>query len=151
MVALGIGAGLVVGALARMVRTRADRRRTAFGADGSRSSSTGLSDAELARIAGELDADDVSMSRSAELALRVAPASDAFADGSVVFVVTGPAEPDVWSIVRGGSRRRCGRSAGGSSPSSAEVHAPFAVMLQLLAGTLSLDDAIARSLDHHHR
>ena len=145
VVALGVGAGLVVGGLARMVRTRAADQEPGRGRWLSLLVE-GLSDAELAHIAGELDVDDVSDVAFGELAARVAPVSDALAGGSVVFVVTDQAEPCVWSIVRAGPGEGVRSQRGRVEPVLAEIHAPFAVLLQLLAGTLSLDEAIARSL-----
>jgi hypothetical protein len=144
VVALGIGAGLVLGAVIRMVRTRAAGHEEGRGRWLSLLVE-GLSDTELARIAGELDVDDVCDVAFSELAARAAPVSDAFADGAVTFVVSDQADAPAWSIVGGrvgGLRAERGRV----EPVAAEIHAPFAVMLQLLAGTVALDDAIARAL-----
>jgi hypothetical protein len=144
VVALGLGAGLVVGAVVRMVRARAAEHEEGRGRWLSLLVE-GLSDAELARIAGELDVDDVSDVAFSELAARAAPVADAFADGSLTFVVTDQPGAPAWSIIGSGAdglRAERGRV----EPVAAEIHAPFAVMLQLLAGTVALADAIARAL-----
>ncbi len=159
VIALGIGAGLAVGALIRMLRNRA----TAEPDSGGRWLSLlvgGLSDAELDRIVSELDADEVLEVALRELAVRAEPVSDAFAPGSVAFVVTDRPEAATWSLTRTvsaagdrsvGARRaptRAGLGAirGAVTPEAAAVRAPFAVMLRLLAGTLDLDEATAQSL-----
>ena len=55
----------------------------------------GLSDAELARIVPELDADEVLGVALRELAVRAAPVADAFAAGSLSFVVADQSDRDV--------------------------------------------------------
>lgn len=145
VIALGLGGGLVVGALVRMLRSRAIADDAARGQWLSLLV-VGLSDAELARIVRELDADDVLEVAFRELAARAEPAADAFARGSVVFVITDQAAPVVWSIESvpdGPALLRATR--GRAEPVAAEVHAPFAVTLQLLAGAVRFDDAIARA------
>ncbi len=146
VVALGLGAGLVVGALARILRSRT------FAADdcGGQWLSllvSGLSDAELARIVRELDVDEVLEVALPELATRAGPVADAFATGSMAFVVTDQDVPVTWSVARSDGATAGLRAARGRvEPTAAEIRAPFAVALQLLAGTLLVDDAVARSL-----
>jgi len=158
VVALGLGGGLAVGALVRMLRSR-----TAAPEDGRGPwlslLVSGLSDAELARIARELDADEVLEVAFHELALRAQPAADAFAVGSLAFVVTDRGEPVVWSLTRaddiaadysadysGGAQAGVRAARGRAGPVAAEIRVSFVVALQLLAGTLHVDDAVARSL-----
>jgi hypothetical protein len=162
VVALGIGGGIAVGALVRMLRSR-----TAAPEDGRGPwlslLVSGLSDAELDRIARELDADEVLEVAFQELALRARPAADAFAVGSVAFVVTDRAEPVVWSVTRAddiagdssgvdsgdsssGAKAGLRAARGRAGPVAAEIRVSFVVALQLLAGTLLADDAFARSL-----
>jgi len=146
VVALGLGSGLAVGALVRMFRSR---KPTEPEGNGQWLSLlvAGLSDAELARIVRELDADDVLEVALRELAIRARPVASDLSSGSVAFVVRDQPEPVVWSLVGAddagsGLRARRGRV----EPVALEVDAPFPVLLQLLAGTLSLEDATARAL-----
>jgi len=145
VLALGLGAGLVVGALVRMVRSRAHDEAEA---DGKWLSLlvVGLSDAELARIVPELDADEVLAVALREFAERCAPVADAFVPGALVFVVDDQDDPVTWSIAVADDATRALRATRGRvTPTAAEIHAPFAVMLQLLAGSVRVDDAIARA------
>ncbi|HEV7524586.1 MAG TPA: SCP2 sterol-binding domain-containing protein [Acidimicrobiia bacterium] len=141
VVALGLGGGLAVGALVRMLRSRA----VSGSGGGGRWLSllvAGLSEAELARIVPELDADEVLEVALRELAIRSAPVAAQFVSGSLVFVVTEPPEATVWSIaLRDGALTSV---RGRAEPMAAEMRAPFAVMLQLLAGSVLVDDAIDR-------
>jgi len=149
VVALGLGGGLAVGALFRMLRSR-----TATPDDGRGQwlslLVSGLSDAELARIARDLDADEVLEVAFRELALRAQPAADAFAVGSAAFVVTDRDEPVVWSVTRAddtaGAQAGLRAARGRAGPVAVEIRVSFVVALQLLAGTLLVDDAVARSL-----
>jgi hypothetical protein len=146
VVALGLGGGLVVGALARMVRSRG--RADAEGSGRWLSLLVaGLSDVELTRIARELDADEVMEVALAELSTRAAPVAGDLAGGSVAFVVTDQDAPVAWSIASATGEGAGLRPARGAvEPVAAEICAPFAPMLQLFAGTLRFDDAIARSV-----
>jgi hypothetical protein len=115
----------------------------------------------------ELDADEVLGGAVRELAVRAAPAADAFAAGSLSLVITDEPEPVTWSLTptalttnRSTNRREGADEVGDGDPSpmplravrgvvapeAASIRAPFATMLRLLAGTLHLDDAVARSL-----
>lgn len=152
VIALGIGSGLVVGALTRMLRSRTapDER----GSSGQWLSVlvAGLSDAELARIVPELDADEVLDVALRELATRAEPVAGAFATGSIAFVVTDQPGPSTWSISRADSidgrngAKTLVAARGTVTPEAAALRAPFVVMLQLLAGTAAVDDAVARAL-----
>jgi hypothetical protein len=146
VVALGLGSGLVVGALARILRSRTVAPDDGRGQWLSLLVS-GLSDAELARVVRELDVDEVLEVAMRELAARAGPVADAFAAGSMTFVVTDQDVPVVWSVARSDDASAGLRAARGRvEPNAAEIRAPFAVVLQLLAGTLLVDDAVARSL-----
>jgi hypothetical protein len=128
VVALGLGAGLVVGALVRMVRSRA----VAPAAEHGRWLSllvSGLSEPELARIAADLDVDEV---------LEVA-----FAGGPVAFVVTDDEPLAVWTLGPAGVGGELHAVRGQVASPAAEIRAPFTVLLQLLAGTVPVDDARA--------
>ncbi len=106
----------------------------------------GLSDAELARIVPELDADEVLGVALRELALRAAPVAGAFATGSLSFVLVDQSDL-TWSIAAGATETSPLRAVRGKvAPEAASIHASFATVLQLLAGTLSLDHAVARRL-----
>jgi hypothetical protein len=146
VVALGLGGGFVVGALVRMVRSRGVAGDTGKGRWLSLLVS-GLSDAELTRIARDLDADEVMEVALGELATRAAPVSNAFGGASVAFVVTDRDAAVVWSLAAAADARGGVRATRGKvDPVGAEIDAPFAAMLQLLAGTLLLDSATARGL-----
>ncbi|MDQ1455452.1 MAG: hypothetical protein QOH28_1072, partial [Actinomycetota bacterium] len=146
VVALGLGAGLVVGALARILRSPTGAPDDGRGQWLSLLVS-GLSDAELARMVRELDVDEVLEVAMRELATRAGPVADAFAAGSMTFVVTDQDVPVAWSVARSDDASAGLRAARGHvEPNAAEIRAPFAVVLQLLAGTLLVDDAVARSL-----
>lgn len=155
VIALGIGGGLAVGALIRMLRSRSVAAGTETSGQWLSLLVSGLSDDELARIVPELDADEVLAAALAELAVRAAPVADWFAAGSLVFVVTDQPGPPAWSLAatRDSSTAAAAAagpgaivaSAGAVAPEAARVGASFAVLLQLLAGTVTLDDAVDRS------
>ncbi len=73
--------------------------------------------------------------------------AEAFARGSAVFVVTDQQLPIAWSIVPAAAAAVGLRAVGGRiEPIAVEISASFAVILQLLAGTLLVEDATARAL-----
>jgi hypothetical protein len=166
VVALGLGGGLVVSALIRMLRSRARLDHDARG-QWLTLLVAGLSDAELARIVPELDADEVLEVALRELAVRAELVAAGFANGSFGFVVTdradaaGGADPLTWSVApmslvpvptnlpkirrHGADTSGLRATRGVVSPQAASIRAPFAVVLQLLAGTVRIEDAIARS------
>jgi hypothetical protein len=142
--ALGLGAGLVAGAIVQMVKSRA----VAPPASGGRWLSllvSGLSEAELARIAGDLDADEVLEVAFRDLAARAAPVREAFANGPVAFVVTDDEPVIVWTLGPAGASGDLHAVRGHVEAPAAEIRAPFTVLLQLLAGTVLVDDARAAS------
>jgi len=143
-VALGLGSGLVVGALIRMVRTRAAVPPVA---DGRWLSLlvAGLSDAELDRIARDLDTDEVLGVALRDLATRAAPVREAFANRPVAFVVTDEEPVMVWTLGAAGGPDELRAVRGQVESPAAEIRAPFTVLLQLLAGTISVDGARARA------
>ncbi len=145
VVAFGVGAGLVVGALVRMIRSR-----SVVEPDGRGQWLTllvaGLSDAELARIVRDLDADEVLEVALRDLAARARPAGEALAGGSLAFVVSHDGPPAVWSLAGNGDGAPLRAERGRVEPVAAEIDASFPATLQLLAGTVTLDDAIARAL-----
>jgi len=143
-VALGLGSGLVVGALIRMVRTRAAVPPVA---DGRWLSLlvAGLSDAELDRIARDLDTDEVLGVALRDLATRAAPVREAFANGPVAFVVTDEEPVMVWTLGPAGGLDELRAVRAQVESPAAEIRAPFTVLLQLLAGTISVDGARARA------
>ncbi len=110
VVALGLGAGLVVGAVVQMVKSRAVAAPASEGRWLSLLVS-GLSEAELARIARDLDADEVLEVAFRDLAARAAPVRDAFANGPVEFVVTDDEPVIVWTLGPQGAARRPPRGA----------------------------------------
>jgi len=147
VIALGLGGGLVAGALVRMVRSRAVAGDDGRGGQWLSLLVVGLSDAELARIVRELDADEVLEVAFRELAARAGSAADAFATGAVAFVVTDQDPAGVWSIESvPGAPGLLRATRGRAEPVAAEVHASFPVLLQLLAGALRFDEAVARAL-----
>lgn len=144
VVALGLGAGLVVGAVVQMVKSRAVAPPASEGRWLSLLVS-GLSEAELARIAGDLDADEVLEVAFRDLAARAAPVRDAFANGPVEFVVTDDEPVIVWTLGPQGAAGDLHAVRGHVEAPAAEIRAPFTVLLQLLAGTVRVDDARAAS------
>ena len=145
-VALGLGGGLGVGALIRMFRSRPRRPDSDGSGEWLSLLVSGLTDGELARIARELDADEVLEVACRDLALRVAPIADAFGEGAVL-IVADDCDPLVaWSIGAGDAPGTLRATRGRIEPTRVELRAPFATLLQLLAGVLTVDDARARSL-----
>ncbi len=182
VVALGLGAGLVVGALFRMLRSRAVAAAAGEEAGGRWLTMlvAGLSDAELARLLPELDADEVLGAALGEFAVRAEPVAGEFAHGSLAFVVTDRPGPLTWSValapeppppdaapgsvaaIRPTNRPDGAPGAGVSrpdglratrgvvAPEAASVRATFAVILRVLAGTLRFDDATRAFADRDH-
>ena len=146
-IALGLGAGLVVGALIRLIRTGRRRREETEATQGLWLSMlvTGLDDDELERIAFDLDADDVIGVALRDLAGRAEPAAPALANGGLVFGVAAetPAgvQTHVWSL--GARDGVVGVARGRTDNAVAELRTTFPVLLQLLAGTIALPDAIS--------
>jgi hypothetical protein len=137
---LGLGAGIAIGALVRILRTERTRRRAVPTGHWISLLVVGLSESEIRRIASELDVEDVLDAALGELAERLRDADITF-DGPVVVDVV--ADDDVgrhtWSIAEvDGSLAALPRS---TEPAAVELGVSFPVLLQLLAGTVSLDEA----------
>lgn len=144
VIAIGLGGGLLVGALVRMIRSRAAADREEGRGQWLSLLVSGLSDEELARIVGELDPDDVLEVALRELATRAEPVAPAFAAGALTFVITDYEEPIVWSLVADASPAALRARRGRPAAAAAEIHAAFASVLQILAGTVTLDEAVTR-------
>jgi hypothetical protein len=145
-VALGLGSGLGVGAVIQMFRSRRPRPEEDGGGRWLSLLVAGLSDGELARIVRDLDADEVLEVACRDLAVRAAPIAGAFGTGGVG-IVADDCDPIVaWSIAAGETAGGLRATRGRVEPERLELRAPFAALLQLLAGTLTVDDALARSL-----
>ncbi len=139
-VALGLGAGVAIGALVRLVRsdhgrrseTREQRREWLA------TLVVGLSDSELRRIAAELDVDDVLGAALGDLSVRLQNCEDAFTAGAIVLDIAADDDTGLhtWSLTPAASRGR-------AEPVATELALPFPLLLQLLAGTVALDDAVA--------
>jgi hypothetical protein len=137
---LGLGAGIAIGALVRILRTERTRRRAVPTGHWISMLVVGLSESEIRRIAAELDVDEVLDAALGELAERLEHGNVVF-DGSLVIdvVADDDAGRHTWSITR-----RDGELAperGSVAPSAVEIGTSFPVLLQLLAGTLSFDEA----------
>jgi hypothetical protein len=139
-ISLGLGAGLATGAVVRMVRSGRRSQLAAGDGDGRWLSLlvVGLSDSELARIAHDLDADEVLEVATRELAARLEPASHEFTAGSLdVRVMAGDREHE-WTLAAAGETVVAERGRGRAP--AAVVHMTFPVALQLLAGTVPAAD-----------
>jgi hypothetical protein len=135
-ISLGLGAGLMVGAIIRMVRS--GPQPPAHETEGRWLSLlvVGLSDAELARIAHDLDADEVLDVAMRELATRLAPLADAFESRALEIRVD---DQHVWSLAGAGVAVTATRGVANASEKTI-VRSSFPVLLQLLAGTVAPDD-----------
>lgn len=136
-ISLGLGAGLVAGAITRMVRTGREPRLDETDGRWLSLLVVGLSDAELARIAFDLDADEVLDAATRELALRLEPVADVLASGAFELRVQARTEQS-WSLVSDGETVSVTRGA--VAEPAVIVRAAFPVVLQLLAGTVAPDD-----------
>lgn len=140
VISLGLGAGLATGAVVRMVRSGRRTQRAAGDGAGRWLSLlvVGLSDAELARIAHDLDADEVLEVATRELAARLAPAAGAFTAGSLDLRVTTGEREHEWTLCSADDTVVAARGRG--RVPAAVVHMSFPVALQLLAGTVAAGD-----------
>jgi len=144
--ALGLGAGIALGALARVVFTERSTPAVDRERDPGKWLSmlvVGLDESELRRIAAELDVDEVLGAALGELAVRLRAAPDAFAGGALALDV---ASDDAtgrhhWSIVR--REEDVFAERGRTESVVTELAVSFPVLLQLLAGTVALDAAAA--------
>ncbi len=145
--AIGLGGGIALGALARVVfaerSTRADASTETDPAKWLSMLVVGLDDSELRRIAAELDVDDVLSVALSELSVRLRSCPDAFSGGALVFDVAADDQTlhHSWSIVPRDDDLVAER--GHTTPAAAEVGVTFPALLQLLAGTVALDTAVA--------
>ena len=137
-VSLGLGAGLVVGAVIRMVRAGRVPREHETESRWLSLLVVGLSDAELARISLDLDPDEVLDVATRELALRLEPVADAL-DGRALELRVKARHEQSWSLASDGTRVSATRGA--PTDPAVVVRAVFPVVLQLLAGTVAPDDA----------
>ncbi len=144
---LGIGGGVALGALARIAFAE---RVTPAGARNGRDPTTwlsmlvvGLDDSELRRIAAELDVDEVLSAALPELAARLQACPGVCHDGALVLDIAADDETrrHRWSIVRRDDHLVAVPEP--VTPAVAELAVTFPVMLQLLAGALTLDAAVA--------
>jgi SCP-2 sterol transfer family len=145
VLALAIGGGVAIGALTRVVSaedSRAARDPAPVSAARPSDLVVGLSEDELRRIAADLDVDAVLASALSELAARLQPYHDAFAEGSLALQVVADDEAarHVWSISARGDE--VSAQPGVHEPVKTELAVAFPVLLQLLAGTASLDRAV---------
>lgn len=144
-VAIGLGSGLGVGALVRMFRSRPPKPEDDGGGQWLSLLVAGLSDGELARIARELDVDEVLEVACRDFAVRAAQIADEFDEGAALVAADDCDPIVVWSITAGEVPGTLRAARGPVEPTRLELRAPFAALLQLLAGTLTVEDAIARS------
>jgi hypothetical protein len=135
---LGVGAGLAIGALVQIVRRQ--RKAAPERGQGMWLSAlvVGLREDELERIAHELDVDDVGDAALRDFATRCSAAKDAFDAGGLLVTVDGS---HVWTIKRTDGEVVSAR--GRAEPVAAQLRTSFASLLQLLAGTLTLERARA--------
>ena len=145
--ALGLGGGVALGALGRVVFVeRSTRPGASSVSDPGKWLSmlvVGLDDSELRRIAAELDVDEVLAAALGELAVRLRECPDAFVGGGIALDIASDddAGRHQWSIVRRTDDTVAER--GHDARAGAELAVAFPVLLQLLAGTLTLDTAVA--------
>jgi len=144
-VALGLGAGMALGALIRMLRSG----RVASARQQGQWLSllvVGLRDDELERIARDLDADEVLEMACSDLAARLEPATADLAAGALVLVISTDAPPapaeHVWSIAPDATGALVA-TRGRAERVAAELHSRFPLLLQVLAGAVPIADAIA--------
>jgi len=142
--ALGLGVGVVAGALAALWRSAARPGvRNARDPDWLERLVGDLDDEALSVVCARMVADEVIPIALAGFAERAAPAASAFGDDALVFVVL--AEDGVgshtWSITAGARGLRVQR--GTPAPMRAELRTTFPAFLQLLAGTRTPEASIA--------
>jgi len=139
------GAGVAIGALVRGIRSDRISRSRAEAEPGGwiRTLVVGLDERELRRIAADLDIDDVLAAALHEAAVRMRDTADTLANGALVLDIASDDEQGVhtWSI--SGRPATLDAERGPAEPVAARIAVAFPVLLQLLAGTVSLDDAIA--------
>jgi hypothetical protein len=144
---LGIGGGLALGALARIAfAERASRAGAPTERDPAKWLSmlvVGLDESELRRIAAELDVYEVLSAALPELAARLQACPGVCNGGALVLDIAADDETrrHPWSIVRRDDNLVAVPER--VTPAVAELAVTFPVMLQLLAGVLTLETAVA--------
>ncbi len=133
---LGVGAGLAIGALVQIVRRQRTARPERTQGMWLSALVVGLREDELERIANELDVEEVGDAALRDFATRCNAAATAFDAGGFLVTVDGAHE---WTIKRSDDGVVAAR--GRAEPVAAELRVGFATLLQLLAGTVTLDRA----------
>jgi hypothetical protein len=141
---LGAGAGVFVGAIVQVARTNRAARIEAQPAAGQWISMlvVGTSDDELRRIAADLDVEDVLRAALGDLATRLAACPDAFSSGSLEFdiLATDEAGRHAWTIATTDGAPAA--APGSTTPVAVTLAMSFPLLLQLLAGTVDVGDAV---------
>jgi hypothetical protein len=159
VLALGLGGGVALGALTRVIvfeRARPpDHAPPPAGAGRWLANVVvGLNDDELRRITADLDVDEVLETALDDLARRMQPNCEALGDGALVLHVV--ADDDThrhpWSLYAATPQPAPGATPdsdcvvvaerGAHEPVRTEVAVAFPLLLQLLAGTVSIDDGM---------
>jgi hypothetical protein len=142
--ALGAGAGVAVGSLISLIRTERATRATRAAAQPQGWIGTlvvGLSDNELRHIAADLDVDEVLDAALADLAARCTPVADRFDAGALVIDVAAPDDAGRHTRSLVAREARVVVEPDRAEAVGAELGVAFPLLLQLLAGTRTLDDA----------
>ncbi len=146
--ALGIGSGVALGALARVVFFEQPDAARSPDDESTRRNwlamlVVGLSEDELRRVVSDLDVDEVLDAALDDLARRLNPCVEMLRDAAFVFDVVAGDETGrhQWSILARGDEVVAER--GVHEPIGAEVAVAFPLLLQLLAGTVAFDDAVS--------
>jgi hypothetical protein len=146
-IALGLGLGLAAGAVTRLLRSARD-----LAAEPARDPRwverlvDGLDDDAVARESARLDAGEVVPMALTDLATRLAPVADELGTEALVFVVLAQDEigSHVWSLAAApAGARRVRVQRGQPAPAKAELRVTFPAFLQLLGGTLTVEQAAA--------
>lgn len=141
VISLGLGAGLVVGGFARLVRERTPIPRVPTTPRLSILVS-GLSDDELKWMVRNLDGREILDVAFRDLAIRAAPLCDALTGRSIQFVATTGQRNATWVLAQSNATGEL-QVVRRHEVSDAEIHASFEVFLRLLAGTVTMSDAVA--------
>jgi hypothetical protein len=154
VLALAIGGGITLGALTRVVFVERSRARDSRGAPREARAPNwlstlvvGLSDDDLLRISADLDVDEVLESALGDLATRMRPRREELHAGALVWQVVAHDDsgPHTWSLFTGAdgpAETTVLAQRGVHEPVRTEVRISFPLLLQLLAGTVSIDDAL---------
>jgi hypothetical protein len=141
-VSLGVGSATAVAAIVQLVRLRPQRAPAEHAEPWLSTLVAGLDEHELVAVAGELDVDEIAEAALADLSTRAQPAAPLFADGAlgVAIADNGRSGPSRWTLVEveGLVRARRGRA----DVERASLRITFPALLQLLAGTVTLEEAV---------